>query len=116
MLETNRDGGSGERPDAPAALLDRARGNDVVRARGAAIDVLLRFRPVERGASRYGGVSGDDLGGGGGVEVGERMLVKDVKRGRMYDSVEGGGGGGGVGGRGGGNQVCRERRARSEVT
>lgn len=46
------------------------------------------------------------------------VLVNDVKRGRMYESVEGCGvgGGGGEGGRGGGNHLCIERRTRSEVT
>lgn len=44
------------------------------------------------------------------------MLGKEVKRGRIYENVEGGGGGGGLGRRGGGNQVCRESLARSDVT
>lgn len=45
------------------------------------------------------------------------MLVKDVKRGRIYENVEdgGGGSGGGVGGLGGGNQLCSDNRARSEL-
>ena len=52
----------------------------------------------------------------GGVGT-ERMLVKDVTRGRMYERVDGGGGiGVGVGGLGGGNHVCRDNRARSDVT
>lgn len=42
--------------------------------------------------------------------------MKDLNRGRMYESVDGCGAGGGVGGFGGGNQVCNERRARSCVT
>lgn len=58
-------------------------------------------------------------GGSGGLACGtageERILGNDVKRGRMYENVDGGGGGGGLGGRGGGNQVWRDRRARSEV-
>lgn len=46
------------------------------------------------------------------------MLVNEVNLGRIYDKVDGGGGGGGGGdgGRGGGNQLCRDKRARSDVT
>jgi hypothetical protein len=80
----------------------------------AVAPVEFRFSPEPPGGSCS---SGEPLGGGvGGTE---RMLVKEVNRGRMYDSVDGcgiGGGGGGVGGFGGGNQVCRESLARSEVT
>ena len=48
----------------------------------------------------------------------ERILVNDVNRGRIYENVEdgGGGAGGGLGGLGGGNQLCKDNRARSEVT
>lgn len=53
---------------------------------------------------------------GGGLVGGERRPGNEVNRGRIYDNVDGAGGGGGVGGRGGGNQLCSERRARSEVT
>ena len=47
-----------------------------------------------------------------------REEVREVKRGRIYEKVEGWGvgGGGGDGGRGGGNHLCIERRTRSEVT
>lgn len=45
------------------------------------------------------------------------MLVNEVNLGRIYDKVDGGGGGGGGdGGLGGGNQLCRDKRARSDVT
>jgi len=49
----------------------------------------------------------------------DREEVKEVKRGRMYENVDdcsGSEGGVGVGARGGGNQVCKDRRARSSVT
>lgn len=48
----------------------------------------------------------------------EREEARDVKRGRMYEKVDGcsGSTGGGVGARGGGNQVCNDKRARSSVT
>ena len=48
----------------------------------------------------------------------ERMLVNEVNLGRIYDRVDCGGGGGGEGdgGWGGGNQLCRDKRARSDVT
>ena len=51
----------------------------------------------------------------GGVE---RVAVKEVNRGRMYESVDdcGGGGAGALGGPGGGNQRASERRTQSEVT
>lgn len=53
----------------------------------------------------------DDEGGD------ERSPGKDVNRGRIYDSVDGGGGGGGgCGGCGGGNQLCSDNRAKSAVT
>jgi hypothetical protein len=43
------------------------------------------------------------------VELGgDKMLGNEVKRGRIYERVEGGGGGGGVGLRAGGNQRCNE--------
>lgn len=81
--------------------------------------VLLRFKgtPVLGGKSKSEGRSGDEDLFVGGVGT-ERMLVKDVNLGRMYDRVDGCGGvgGGGVGGGGGGNHVCRDSRARSDVT
>ena len=51
----------------------------------------------------------------GGIE---RVEVKDVNRGRMYEKVEdcGGGEGAVLGGPGGGNQRAMERRTQSEVT
>jgi len=48
--------------------------------------------------------------------LGEVMLVNEVKRGRIYENVEGVGGGGGVGGFGGGNHLWSDKRARSDVT
>jgi len=48
--------------------------------------------------------------------LGDVMLVNEVKRGRIYENVEGVGGGGGVGGFGGGNHLWRDKRARSDVT
>jgi len=62
---------------------------------------------------------GDLKSGGLDLELeglGEVILVKEVKRGRMYENVEGVGGGGGVGGFGGGNHLWSDSRARSEVT
>ena len=80
-------------------------------------EVLLRCRAEERpeGKSKYGGVSGE-VGGVGEAIVGDRMPGKEVKRGRIYENAEGGGGGGGGGGFGGGNQLCKDNRARSDVT
>lgn len=62
---------------------------------------------------------GDLKSGGLDLELeglGEVMLVNEVKRGRIYEKVEGVGGGGGVGGFGGGNHLWSDNRARSEVT
>ena len=62
---------------------------------------------------------GDLESGGLDLELdglGVFTLVKEVKRGRMYENVEGVGGGGGVGGFGGGNHLWSDNRARSEVT
>ena len=62
---------------------------------------------------------GDLESGGLDLELeglGEDILVKEVKRGRMYENVEGVGGGGGVGGFGGGNHLWSDNRARSDVT
>ena len=78
------------------------------------VDLVM---PEER-ESWLSSVSPDGVSGLAGNTRGtERMLVKEVNRGLMYENVEvGGGAGGGVGGRGGGNQLCRDNRARSEVT
>ena len=83
--ETNRDWGRGERADV-AELFDRAReiaAADVL-GRGRTVEVLLRFKAEEFGrcVSTLGGVSGDDFSTGE-LKGGERMLVKDVNRGRM---------------------------------
>jgi len=62
---------------------------------------------------------GDLESGGLDLELeglGEDMLVNEVKRGRIYEKVEGVGGGGGVGGFGGGNHLWSDNRARSDVT
>jgi len=62
---------------------------------------------------------GDLKSGGLDLELeglGEVMLVNEVKRGRIYENVEGVGGGGGVGGFGGGNHLWSDNRARSDVT
>lgn len=81
--------------------------------------MLCRFRAEARGSSELSEseVVGNGLEGlvGRGTE---RMLVKEVKRGRMYENAEAdtGASGGGDGGLGGGNHVCNERRARSDVT
>ena len=48
--------------------------------------------------------------------LGEVILVNEVKRGRIYENVEGVGGGGGVGGFGGGNHLWSDKRAKSDVT
>ena len=74
--------------------------------------VALGRVPIGRGKSTDACESEEPDGGD------DRMLGKDVNRGRIYDSVFGGGGGGarGGGGRGGGNQLCRDRRAKSDVT
>lgn len=47
-----------------------------------------------------------------------REVVKDVKRGRMYDRVDdcGGGGAGVLGRPGGGNHRARDSRTQSDVT
>src|SRR6266550_3705867 len=63
-------------------------------------EVLLLCRADERagGKSRYGGVSGD-VGDVGEwlVDGGDRRPGNEVKRGRIYESADGGGAGGGVG-------------------
>jgi hypothetical protein len=41
--------------------------------------------------------------------LGEVILVNEVKRGRIYENVEGVGGGGGVGGFGGGNHLWSDK-------
>ena len=86
-------------------------------ARGRVTAVVCeRFMAVVRGlvsSTSEGGGSGGFASGTAGVE---RILGNEVKRGRMYENVDGGGGGGGLGGRGGGNQVWSDKRARSEVT
>lgn len=81
--------------------------------------MLLRFTAETRGSSEQSESEGVGNGFEALVEMGtERMLVKEVKRGRIYEKAEAGtgAGGGGVGGLGGGNHVCSERRARSDVT
>ena len=79
--------------------------------------MLDRVIPDER-ESWLSSVSPEGVTGLAGKTRGtDRMLVNEVKRGRMYENVEAGGGaGGGVGGLGGGNQLCKDSRARSEVT
>ena len=48
----------------------------------------------------------------------DREAVNEVKRGRIYDNVDGwgGGGAGGFDGRGGGNHLVNDSRTQSEVT
>lgn len=80
--------------------------------------MVERVRPDER-ESWLSSVSAEGVRGclEGNARGTERMLVKEVKRGRMYENVDdGAGGGGGVGGWGGGNHLCRDNRARSWVT
>jgi hypothetical protein len=105
-----------------SALVDRAAGGD----EGNAV-VLERLRPARSEAVIDESVGDDrvlllccwlwavfvELASGT-----ERMEVKEVKRGRMYENVDTGccGGGGGVGGRGGGNHLWRDARARSAET
>lgn len=86
--------------------------------RGRPLEVLQRLSPSLITGSRYEALCGGEDLTGGEFNGAERMLVKEVNLGRIYDNVDGGGGGGGGGdgGRGGGNQLCRDKRARSGVT
>lgn len=79
---------------------------------------LFNAEGRSEGRSRYAGASGGGEADIGGVflKVGERRPGSEVNRGRIYERVDGCGRGGGDGGFGGGNQLCRDKRARSGVT
>lgn len=113
-------GGDRERAPAAAAVVEARLRPGAFGARPSPGPVLLRCKGAA--ATGFGGESPNTVRSGeddllvGGAAGTERILVKDLNRGRMYESVEGGGAGGGVGGVGGGNQLCKESRARSVVT